>query len=65
MDKKKAPARQGKERGKGRHGPTPKAKRLKQSKDELFGFMAGQFVIVGDIESPILDWAHWRPAKNL
>jgi hypothetical protein len=33
--------------------------------DEIFGFMAGKFEIVGDIESPIEDWEYWDPAKNL
>jgi len=32
---------------------------------ELFGLMAGQLEIVGDIESPIEDWKYWNPAKNL
>jgi hypothetical protein len=36
-----------------------------KEKDELFGFMAGKVEIVGDIESPIEDWEHWNPAKNL
>ena len=33
--------------------------------DEIFGFMAGQFEIVGDIESPIEDWKYSDPAKEL
>ena len=37
----------------------------KQEKDDIFGFMAGRLKIVGNIESPIEDWAHWNPAKNL
>jgi hypothetical protein len=31
----------------------------------LLGFMEGQFEIVGDIESPLPDWAYWHPEKNL
>jgi len=36
-----------------------------QNGRELFGLMAGQLEIVGDIESPIEDWKYWNPAKNL
>jgi hypothetical protein len=64
-EKKKTLAKQRKRHAKGRRRSEPKAKRLKHNKDDLFGFMARQFEIVGDIESPIPDWAHWRPAKNL
>jgi hypothetical protein len=33
--------------------------------DDIFGFMAGRLEIIGDIESPTEDWAHWNPAKKL
>ena len=33
--------------------------------DDIFGFMAGRLEIIGDIASPIEDWAHWNRAKNL
>ena len=36
-----------------------------REKEELFAFMAGKVETVGDIESPIEDWEHWNPAKNL
>ena len=29
-------------------------------KDGLFGFMAGQFQIVGDVESPVVPLKHWK-----
>ena len=38
---------------------------VKRSKDDIFGFMAGKFEIVGDIESPLEDWKYWDPEKNL
>lgn len=28
-------------------------------KDDIFGFMAGEFRIVGDIESPVVPLDHW------
>jgi hypothetical protein len=55
MSKNKMQVKRAKKHAKGRHGSAPKSKRLKQNKDGLFGFMAGQFEIVGDIESPIPD----------
>jgi hypothetical protein len=63
--KKKASVKQGKEHKIERRRSAPKTERPKQNKDDLFGFVARQFEIVGDIQSPIPDWAHWRPAKNL
>lgn len=42
-----------------------KTRGAKQEKDDIFGFMAGRLNIVGNIESPIEDWANWNPAKNL
>jgi hypothetical protein len=63
--KNKVRVKQRKKHTKGRRRSATKTKRIKRNKDDLFGFMAGQFEIVGDIESPIPDWAHWRPAKNI
>lgn len=42
-----------------------KGRGVKRKKNDIFGFMAGKFEIVGDIESPIEDWKYWDPAKNL
>jgi hypothetical protein len=61
---KKRPTKRSKGAPKKRE-PASKRESLKKTNDDLLGFMAGQFEIVGDIESPIPDWAHWRPAKNL
>ena len=48
-----------------KRGQGAEKRNLAKSKERpLFGFMAGQFEIVGDVESPILDWAYWRPTKN-
>jgi hypothetical protein len=63
--KKKVRAKRGKTSAKGRRRSATKTKRVKQNKDDLFGFMAGKFEIVGDIESPLPDWAHSHPEKNL
>jgi len=38
---------------------------VKRKKDDIFGFMAGKFEIVGDIESPIEDWKYLNPEKGL
>jgi hypothetical protein len=63
--KKKAAVKPAKKSANERRKATLKDKRLRQNEGKLFGFMAGQFEIAGDIESLIPDWAHWRPAKNL
>jgi len=48
-----------------KRGQGAEKRNLAKSKERpLFGFMAGQFEIVGDVESPIRDWAYWRPTKN-
>ncbi len=39
--------------------------RRETEQDDIFGFMAGKFEIVGDIESPLEDWKYWDPEKNL
>jgi prevent-host-death family protein len=33
-------------------------------KDDLFGFMAGKFKIVGDIEAPVVPLKHWKIMKK-
>ena len=63
--KKRATVKSRKKKANERRKTTPKNKLPKQNRDDLFGFMAGKFEIVGDIVSPMPDWAHWRPAKNL
>ena len=35
-----------------------------ESKSDLFGFMAGEFKIVGDIESPVTPLKHWEVMKK-
>jgi hypothetical protein len=65
MSKKKVRAKRGKTNAKGRRRSSVKTKPLKQNKEDLFGFMAGKFKIVGDIESPLPDWAHCDTEKNL
>jgi len=32
--------------------------------DDIFGFMAGQFKIVGDIESPVVPLDRWEVTKK-
>ena len=33
-------------------------------KNDLFGFMAGKFKIVGDIEAPVVPLKHWKIMKK-
>ena len=33
-------------------------------KDDIFGFMAGEFKIVGDIESPVVPLKDWKIMKT-
>jgi len=33
-------------------------------KDEIFGFMAGEFEILGDIESPVVPLKDWKILKK-
>jgi len=64
--KKKAPAKRTKKNSKERSKPrTSNNPPSEQNGGDLFGSMAGQFEIVGDIESPVKDWKYWDPAKNL
>jgi prevent-host-death family protein len=45
---------------------TPVAKLVPAAsdKEDLFGFMAGEFKIVGDIESPVIPLHHWEVMKK-
>jgi prevent-host-death family protein len=44
--------------------PVVKVVAVKPEKDDIFGFMAGEFEIVGDIESPVVPPSHWKPDKK-
>ena len=35
-----------------------------ESENDLFGFMAGKFKIVGDIESPVVPLKQWKITKK-
>jgi hypothetical protein len=63
---KKRPATQRNRGTKGQRQVAPKLSRARRKKgDDIFGFMAGQFEIVGDIVLPIEDWTYSDPAKDL
>ena len=40
--------------------PVVKVVPIKAEKDDIFGFMAGEFKIVGDIESPVVPLKQWK-----
>jgi hypothetical protein len=44
---------------------SPKQSNKRRVGKSLFGFMAGEFEIVGDIVSPIPDWEYWDPEECL
>jgi len=44
--------------------PVAKVVPVSASKDDLFGFMAGEFKIVGDIESPLVPLSDWEVSKE-
>jgi prevent-host-death family protein len=49
--------------------PVVKVVPVESEKDDIFGFMKGEFKIVGDIESPVVPLKHWKitqtkPAKK-
>ena len=44
--------------------PVVKVVPVKPEKDDIFGFMAGKFKIVGDIESPVVPLKHWKVMKK-
>ncbi len=37
---------------------------VESEKSNLFGFMAGEFKIVGDIEAPVVPLKHWKILKK-
>jgi prevent-host-death family protein len=44
--------------------PVVKVVPMKQEKDDIFGFMADKFDIVGDIESPVVPLKDWKVFKT-
>jgi prevent-host-death family protein len=44
--------------------PVVKVVPMKQEKDDIFGFMADKFDIVGDIESPLVPLKDWKIFKT-
>jgi prevent-host-death family protein len=44
--------------------PVVKVIPVETEKNDIFGFMAGEFEIVGDIESPVVPPSDWNPAKE-
>ncbi len=44
--------------------PVVKVVPVKPEKDDIFGFMAGDVKIVGDIESPVVPLSHWKIMKT-
>jgi prevent-host-death family protein len=44
--------------------PVVKVVPVKPENDDIFGFMAGEFEIVGDIESPVVPPSHWKIMKK-
>jgi len=63
--KKKQRSKRSKGKKEPRRSITSKTRGVKRKKDDIFGFMAGKFEIVGDIESPIEDWKYLNPEKGL
>ncbi len=47
-----------------RGAPVVKVVPADEQQDDLFGFMLGEFKIVGDIESPVLPPEKWRVLKE-
>jgi prevent-host-death family protein len=44
--------------------PVVKVIPAQSEKSDLFGFMAGELKIVGDIESPVVPLKHWKIFKK-
>jgi prevent-host-death family protein len=44
--------------------PVVKVVPVKPENDDIFGFMAGKFKIVGDIESPVIPLKQWKIMKK-
>jgi prevent-host-death family protein len=47
-----------------RGNPVVKVVPLKSAEHDLFGFMSGEFKIVGDIEAPTVPLKHWEITKK-
>ena len=44
--------------------PIVKVVPAEPEKSDILGFMAGEFEIVGDIESPVVPLSHWKTTKK-
>ena len=44
--------------------PVVKVVPVEPVKDDIFGFMAGKFTIVGDIESPVVPLKQWKITRT-
>ncbi len=44
--------------------PVVKVVPAEPEKNDILGFMAGEFEIVGDIESPVVPPSHWKIMKK-
>jgi prevent-host-death family protein len=44
--------------------PVVKVVPVESNESDLFGFMAGEFKIVGDVESPVIPLKHWEVMKK-
>jgi prevent-host-death family protein len=44
--------------------PIVKVTPAEPGKNDIFGFMADKFEIVGDIESPVVPLSHWKTVKR-
>ena len=44
--------------------PVVKVVPVELEKDDIFGFMAGKFTIVGDIESPVVPLKQWKITRT-
>lgn len=44
--------------------PVVKVVPIEPRKDNLFGFMAGEFKIIGDIERPVVPMKQWKVMKK-
>lgn len=47
-----------------RGAPMVKIVPAESGADDLFGFMAGEFDIIGDIESPLVPLTEWKITKK-
>lgn len=44
--------------------PIVKVAPAEPEKNDILGFMAGEFEIVGDIESPVVPPSHWKTSRK-